>query len=275
LSAGAPLAASGATPIEVALRCAREGGALAMRYFRSPALEIGEKGRGNIVTEADLAVERLIIDILRDEYPAMAVLSEETSAETDPTRGWVWVIDPIDGTKNYSYGLPGWCVNVALCRDGDPVCAVTYDAVHDETFWAVAGGGAHLDETNIAASAVADVRSSVLGLDLGYDEERGAGQIDLMRRIFPNVQAIRIIGSAALGFAYAACGRLDIFTHSCISPWDIAAGMLLVREAGGAATDPTGAPLRITSSGFVAGGRRVHADFMARYASAQGESAGG
>jgi len=98
----------------------------------------------------------------------------------------------------------------------------------------------------------------------------GQRQLDLMRRIFPRVQGIRITGSAALGLAYAACGRIDLYTHLNVSPWDVAAGILLVREAGGAATDRTGAPMTIWSGTFAAGGRRVHADFMARYAVAQG-----
>jgi fructose-1,6-bisphosphatase/inositol monophosphatase family enzyme len=115
------------------------------------------------------------------------------------------------------------------------------------------------------ASAAPDVDASIIGVDLGYDNAMGAGQIALMARIFPNVQSIRILGSAALALAYAACGRLDLFTHMNIAPWDIAAGILLVREAGGAASDRAGGPMLVTSRTFVAGGRAAHDDFVRRY----------
>jgi fructose-1,6-bisphosphatase/inositol monophosphatase family enzyme len=259
-----PTAVSGAKAIDVAWRCVREGGAIALERFRG-ARTVDVKGRGNVVTDADVSVELFIKAILQSEFPDHAILSEETSASTDPAAGWVWVIDPIDGTKNYSLGIPVWCVNIALCREGDPVLGITYDAVHDEGFWAVAGGGAWCDGQRLAASRSPDVESSVLGIDLGYDDVLGSGQIALMSLIFPHVQTIRILGSAALAFAYAACGRLDLFTHMNVAPWDIAAGILLVREAGGVASDRGGGPMSITSSSFAAGGRAVHNDFMARY----------
>lgn len=262
-------ATSGASALDVAWRCVREGGAIALSHFRRDH-DITVKGRGNIVTEADVEVELRLKDIINSEYPAHAILSEETAADTDASHGWTWVIDPIDGTKNYAIGIPTWCVNVALCYDAEPVLGITYDAVHDEGFWATRGGGAHVNGTRIEASTRPDVASSVIGVDLGYDDARGSAQIELMARIYPNVQSIRIMGSAALAFAYAAAGRLDLFTHLNIAPWDIAVGMLLVPEAGGVTSDRTGAPMRLTSRAFAAGGRAVHADFMARYASAEG-----
>jgi fructose-1,6-bisphosphatase/inositol monophosphatase family enzyme len=167
-------------------------------------------------------------------------------------------------------GIPAWCVNIALCHDGEPALGITYDAVHDEGFWAVAGEGAWCNDARIYASGAPDVDASIIGVDLGYDDALGSGQIALMQRIFPNVQSLRILGSAALALAYASCGRLDLFTHMNISPWDIAAGMLLVREAGGAASDRSGGPMLITSRSFAAGGRGVHDDFMRRYASVSG-----
>jgi fructose-1,6-bisphosphatase/inositol monophosphatase family enzyme len=255
--------------MDVAWRCAREGGALALERFRG-AHDIATKSRGNVVTESDVDVEVLVKSIITAEFPAHAILSEETSAHTDPANGWVWVIDPIDGTKNYAQGIPVWCTNIALCYDGVPQIGITYDAVHGEAFHAVRGRGAFVNQTPILASQSPDVNSSVVGIDLGYDDAMGSRQIALMSQIFPNVQSIRILGSAALALAYAACGRLDLFTHLNVAPWDIAAGMLLIDEAGGAASDRSGGPMRITSRAFAAGGKRVHADFMARYASAQG-----
>jgi fructose-1,6-bisphosphatase/inositol monophosphatase family enzyme len=260
-----PRAASGATAIDVAWRCARDAGALALAQFRSTQA-ISSKGHRNVVTETDVACELLIKGILAEEYPAHAILSEETASDTDASSGWTWVVDPIDGTKNYSIGLPFWCVNVALCHDGEPVVGLTYDPNHGEGFWAIRDEGAFCNEAKITASEKADVFSAVLSMDLGYDDELGSSQLRLLSRIFPAVQGFRITGSAALGMAYAACGRVDLYVHRNISPWDVAPGILLIGEAGGVATEPDGSPMRITSKEFAAGGRGVHADFLSRYA---------
>jgi fructose-1,6-bisphosphatase/inositol monophosphatase family enzyme len=260
-----PVSASGAIAIEVARRCARAGAEIALARFRA-VNTVGVKGRGDVVTDADLAVEQAITTILGAEYPEHKILSEETLAATDASTGWTWVVDPIDGTKNYSVGIPFWCINIALCREGEPALGLTYDAVHGEEFSAEAGGGAFCDGAPIHASTRPDVDSSVMGVDLGYSDQLGSEQIALIGRIFPNVQSVRILGSAALALAYAASGRLDLFTHTNVSPWDIAAGILLVREAGGAFSERSGAPGSIRSRAFVAGGRLVHDDFLARYA---------
>ncbi|MBI5289381.1 MAG: inositol monophosphatase [Chloroflexi bacterium] len=263
--AAPPRSASGAGAIDVAWRCARDAGALALSRFRG-VQTIDVKGHRNIVTQTDVECELRVKAILAEEYPDHKILSEETASGTDASTGWTWVIDPIDGTKNYAIGLPFWCVNVALCHEGEPVVGLTYDAVHDEGFWAVAGRGAYCNESRIEASARPDVFSSVLSLDLGYDDALGSQQLALLQRIFPATQGFRITGSAALGLAYAACGRIDLYVHLNVSPWDVAPGILLIREAGGVATERSGAPMRITSRQFVAGGRGVHADFMSRYA---------
>jgi fructose-1,6-bisphosphatase/inositol monophosphatase family enzyme len=260
-----PRGTSGDEAIEVAWRCVRAAGEIALGRFRGEHA-VAVKGRGNIVTEADVEVELRLKDILHFEFPNHKILSEETAADTDASDGWTWVIDPIDGTKNYATGIPVWCTNIALCLDADPVLGITFDAVHQEAFWSIAGKGAYVNEQPILASTRPDVASSIIGVDLGYEDALGSQQIGLMSRIFPNVQSIRILGSAALAFAYASCGRLDLFTHLNVAPWDVAAGMLLVREAGGAASDRSGGPMRLTSRAFAAGGKLVHDDFMERYA---------
>lgn len=266
-----PYSTSNATALDVAWRCARAAGDLALARFRGDH-EIAIKGHRDIVTETDVEAELAIKSILAVEYPEHAVLSEETASKTDLSSGWTWVIDPIDGTKNYAIGVPFWCVNVALCLDAEPLVALTWDPVHEEGFHATSGGGAFVNGDPIRASLKPDVASSVLGFDLGYDDGLGSAQLALMQRIFPAVQGIRLTGSAALGLAYAACARVDLYTHMNISPWDIAAGILLIREAGGVATDRDGSAMRITSRSFAAGGRDVHRDFMSRYAVVQGEA---
>ena len=256
-----PIGASGRSAIDIARDAAQEAGALAMSRFRRPH-EITVKGRGDLLTETDLAVEKLLHRTLQAEFPKHALLSEETASQT-PTDGWVWVIDPIDGTRNFVSGIPFFCVNIALCHDGDPVVAVTYDQNHEETFWATLGGGAWVNDLPIRASVAPTVAASVLGVDLGYDDGRGRALIKLLLELFPGVQSVRIPGSAALGLAYAAAGRYDLFVHHYLFPWDIAAGILLVREAGGEITDHTGRPVGIRRWTVLCGSKSAHADFLA------------
>jgi len=256
-----PSGRSGRTALDIARLCAAEGGAIAMRLFGQPQ-EVVVKGRGNVVTQADFQIETCIHRILDEEFPDHAVLSEETRAGVDGRVGWVWVVDPLDGTKNYASGVPVFCVNVALCLDGEPVLGVTYDPARDEWFVAQRGSGATVSGAPLRASARPTVRDSVIGVDLGYSDRRGKAMLRLVYEIFPDMQGLRIPGSAALGLAYAAAGRFDLYLHNYLFPWDIAAGILLIQEAGGVITDRKGNPVSINSRGVVAGGQEVHADFL-------------
>jgi myo-inositol-1(or 4)-monophosphatase len=246
--------------LDFALELARAGGRIAIENFRRPH-DIKQKGRGDLVTETDLSVERTVHETIAREFPAHRVLSEETSAAT-PLDGWVWVIDPIDGTRNFVSGIPFFCVNVALCHDGEPQIAVTHDPNHNDTFSAQRGAGARLNGESMRASTVDTVRDAVVGFDLGYDDRRGQAMLQLISKLFPGVQSLRIPGSAALGLAYAASGRYDVFLHHFLFPWDIAAGILLIRESGGTISDHLGGPISIRSQTVVAGSPGVHADFL-------------
>lgn len=255
-----PRSADGRGAVQVARRCAREAGRIARAAF-GRTMEVGLKGRGNILTETDLAVERRIHEIIEAAYPQHRILSEETRAETS-TDGWVWVIDPIDGTKNFSIGVPFFCVNVALCLDGAPRLGLTYDPVRREEFLAVRGRGLRVGRRPAFASDKPNVYESVIGVDVGFDDRRGARGFETMRHLWPNLQGVRVPASAALGLAYTACGRFDLFVHHNVYPWDIAAGILLIEEAGGVVTDRAGNHATIFSRDLVAGGRDVHADFL-------------
>lgn len=225
--------------------------------------EMESKGRGNFLTEVDLAVERAVIETLREEYPDHAVLSEETSSEVEAwERGWLWVVDPIDGTHNYSMGNPNFCFNIALCRDGEPVLGLTYAPVTREEFFAVKSGGLTVNGRPARASDAKSIRGSVWGMDMGYNDERAAKLLEVVTEVWPGVQAIRIMGSAALGIAFAACGRYDLFVHQTLYPWDLAAGIVLVQEGGGELLTRDGGEVTIQSPGIVAGSHAVAREFL-------------
>lgn len=255
-----PTAASGEDALGVALQCADDATAV-MRANIGRAAIAGVKGRGNVVTETDLAVEQLVRTRIQTAFPGHAILSEETGAE-ERSDEWMWVVDPLDGTKNFSRGIPHFCFSIALCYGSEPVAAVIRQPMLGETFAAVEGEGATLNGAPMHVSDAESVRDSVVALDLGYDDKRAARQIALAGHLWPGMQSLRIAGSAALGLAYVAAGRWDVFAHMDLQPWDSAAGILLVREAGGIVTERSGDEGNIFSRGLVAGTPPVHTDFM-------------
>lgn len=255
-----PSSSDGETAFEIALRCADEAADI-MRASLGRVAIAGVKGRGNVVTEADFAIERMVREQLRAAFPEHAIMSEETGAD-ERSDGWMWVVDPLDGTKNFSRGIPHFCFSIALCYAAEPVLALIRHPLLDETFSAVKGGGATLNGAPMRVSDVESVREAMVAIDLGYHDGRAGLQIDLARHLWPGMQALRVYGSAALGLAFVAAGRWDVFAHMDLQPWDSAAGLLLVHEAGGVTTERDGSPATVFSSGVVAGTPGVHADFM-------------
>ena len=256
-----PVSASGRDAVAVAHACAEVADRIIRDGFGRASIA-GVKGRGNVVTETDLAVEHAVAAILAREFPDHAVLSEETAAGTR-SQGWLWVVDPLDGTKNFSRGIPHFAFTIALCRAGEPVIGLTTHPLLNETFMAVRGRGTTLNGAPVTVTDCATVREAVVAIDLGYNDRRAARQIDLAGHLWPGMQSLRVTGSAALGFAYLAAGRWDIYIHSDLEPWDVAAGLLLVREAGGAVVQRDGLPASIESRAVVAATPGVLSDFSA------------
>jgi myo-inositol-1(or 4)-monophosphatase len=262
---GLPVSSTGQDALAVARRC-RDDAAAIMRAEFGRAKAQATKGRGNVVTAVDFAVEKRTMEILAEHFPEHAVLAEETGAEVR-SDSWLWVVDPLDGTKNFATGIPYFCYTLALWHGPEsPVLALTYEPLRGEEFLAVASEGMLLDGVPARASDCEDLGAAVLGVDMGYIDQRGKNMLGLAYDLWPGLQSLRICGSAALGMAYAACGRYDLFVHNNVYPWDIAAGILLTLEAGGAVTDRDGGPVTLFSEGIVCGGRAVHADFLARAA---------
>ena len=230
-----PRSQSGHSALTVCETAARRAGALVMERFRTE-VQVSLKGRANVVTDADLASERLILDYVTAEYPDFGVLSEE-SAPVPGAAPYTWVIDPIDGTRNFAEGIPHFCVVVAIA-EGDGVAAgVTYDPVRDEMFAAQRGQGAYRNGERIAVSDRADLSEAIIGFDLGYDFDQAKLLLEMAGGIWPQVSGYRLLGSSALSIAYAAAGRIDLYCHHNLSAWDIASGILLAREAGGTVLD--------------------------------------
>lgn len=246
-----PLSASGVPAMAVAQACAARAREIIRGAFGDgPAISV--KGNRNIVTETDVAVERAVHEILAREVPEHAILSEETAADTR-SGGWMWVCDPVDGTKNFAQGIPHFAFSIALCHDEVPRLGLTLHPLLDWEFRAERGGGCWLNERRVTVSGRASLAESVVSVDLGFDDLRGGQQLDLSRALWTKVQGIRTSSSAALGFAFAAAGKWDAYIHRQLSPWDSAAGIVLVEEAGGAVSDLEGNPASIYSEAVVCG----------------------
>ena len=261
-----PVSASGKSALEVATGAAREAGEILKTRFRARN-SIRVKGRANIVTAADLKSEKCLKSILHAEFPDHSILSEESGADEGDS-GYKWILDPLDGTNNYSFGIPFFCIVIALTRGKDVLLSVIYDPLRDEMFTAQKGKGATLNGSPIHVAEKKTVKKSLIGLDLGYVDENGKKTLDFIASLWPNMYAYRIIGSAALGMSYTACGRLDLYFHLLIYPWELACGSLLISEAGGVATDIKGKPLKAWQNSIIVSNKSLHADFL-RIARAQ------
>lgn len=257
-----PLSKSGRRPWEVAAQALREAGELVReRFLKENKVKL--KGQGNLVTEADILSEQTILRTFRREFPGFRLISEESEAVLGDSP-FTWIIDPLDGTNNFSFGIPFLCLSAALVRGEEILLGLIYDPLRRELFWAQKGGGAFLNHQPISAVGERELRRALVAFDLGYDEERGREMLEFSRRLWFKVHSLRILGSGALGLAYVAAGRIDLYLHRCLYPWDISAGRLIVEEAGGVVTDWEGKDLNLNSREIIAGRRSVHQEFISR-----------
>ncbi len=214
---------------------AREAGALVAAGAREARTLVGTKSSPtDMVTEVDHASEELIVRRLLALRPGDGILGEEGSAR-EGTSGVRWVIDPLDGTTNFLYGIPAYAVSIAAELDGEAVAGAVFDAARGELFSAARGAGATLDGRPIRVSTLDDMARALAGTGFGYDAERRRRQAQVVLGVLPHIRDIRRGGSAALDLCAVACGRLDMYWEYGLQPWDHAAGALIVREAGGCA----------------------------------------
>ncbi|MCF8485542.1 MAG: inositol monophosphatase [Rhodobacteraceae bacterium] len=229
----------GSANLNLMMKAARRAGRSLVKDFREVEnLQVSSKGPGDFVTKADREAERMIKEDLMGGRPTYGWLGEETgaSAGADPTRRWI--VDPLDGTTNYLHGMPHWAVSIALEHKGEIVSAVVFDAAKDEMFWAEKGSGAWLnDSRRIRVSGRRSMIEAVFATGIPFAAKKTLpATLQDLARLMPVVAGVRRWGAASLDLAYVAAGRFDGYWERELSPWDVAAGILLVREAGGMVT---------------------------------------
>jgi myo-inositol-1(or 4)-monophosphatase len=256
--------------LALAVRAAEAGAAVVRAgAARRTTIDWQEKGPTDFVSEVDLGAEAAILGVLRPALPGLTILAEETAAGTPPevaARGLTAVIDPLDGTTNFLHGVPEYAVSIALLWDGVPAVGVVLAVPRGECFTAVQGGGAHLNGAPIAVSRIAEPRRALIGTGFPFKDPAEIPEYQAqMSRVMAAVSGVRRPGAASLDLASVACGRFDAFWENRLSPWDFAAGMLLVTEAGGHVSTLDGSALIPTAaSSVVAGNPTMHGWLLKR-----------
>jgi myo-inositol-1(or 4)-monophosphatase len=229
------------------------------------------KGEINLVTEVDRQSEAYIMGRIRSAYPDHGILSEESSEILSPSP-YRWIVDPLDGTTNYAHNYPCFCVSIAVERKGELLAGAVFDPLLEELFTATPGNGAFRNGERIRVSATDNLRQSLLATGFAYDVKTSRdNNLEFFREFVFTGQAIRRDGSAALDMCYLACGRFDGFWELKLRPWDTAAGLLILMEAGGVATRLDGSPYDIHQPDILASNGRIHGQMLAVVRKAKGE----
>ncbi len=243
--------------LTVAMEAARQAGGLLVES-RESDFQISKKGRINLVTEMDLRSEEILVEKIGHHFPGHQILAEEEGLRKGEPE-YLWVIDPLDGTTNYAHGYRFFCVSIALQAHGQTVLGVVYDPVTDEMFTAIRGQGAKSNGRPIRVTQEDQLSESLISTGFSYQEEGILENLRLFNHLIMKARAVRRDGSAALDLCYVACGRFDGFWELHLSPWDVAAGMLLVEEAGGKTSRFDGSACTIHDRELLATNGRVHA----------------
>lgn len=249
-----------ASYLETAAEIAREAGALVNQYLeRHVGFEM--KGEFDLVTEADRSSERLIVDRLLSHFPAHSIVAEEGSG-TEGSSEFRWYVDPLDGTTNFAHGFPAFNVTMALEQGGELIAGVIFDPLRNEMFTAERGGGAYLNHRRIHVSKTPRIETSLVATGFPSRKRHLNVNVHFFYQLAMLSHGVRRAGSAALDLAYVACGRLEAFWEFGLNPWDMAAGVLLIREAGGTCTDMHGGPLHLRGPHLLADNGAVHGEIV-------------
>lgn len=224
--------------LEIAKKAAKEAAKLIRAFSENESFRVELKGKNDLVTDADLASEKKILEVIKSEFPEDQFLAEESSHYSELPKGRVWIIDPIDGTTNFAHGFAPYCISIALWNDGAPKVGLVLEVAHNEWFWAVEGEGAFLDGKRLSISTTEDPGKSLLATGFPYSSFHLVDNyLSLLKSLMQKTHGIRRPGAASFDLCCVAAGRVEGFFEYGLSPWDVAAGSLIIKEAGGEVTD--------------------------------------
>lgn len=250
--------------LTIALKAARAG-VETINSFKTKALNVQQKGFHDLVTDADLATEETILTILREEFPDDEILAEETENEETLTSARTWIVDPIDGTTNFAHDFPIYCVSIALWVNKKPAVAVVIEVNRNEEFTAVAGEGAKLNGKPIHVSDKTDPEKAFVATGFPYNDLSLVDPyLKLFRHLMEELQGIRRPGAATFDLCCVACGRFDGFYEYSLHAWDVAAGSLIIKEAGGTVTNWLGEDDWLFGQRIVTGNQQIHNHLLKR-----------
>lgn len=252
--------------LNIATRTARQAGDLIRRYAGDvDKIRVQLKDVNDFVSEVDKQSEREIIQALRRAYPEHAILGEESGKHGDETAEYQWVIDPLDGTTNFLYGLPHFAVSIGLKQRGRLLLGVVYDPMRDEMFAAARGEGATLNNRKIRVSSRPSLENALLATGIPFRANQDLNlYLETLRVLAPNTAGVRRLGSAALDLAWVACGRYDGFWEFGLQEWDLAAGALIIQEAGGLISDLQGGSEHLIHGNLLAANPKVFKEMLQR-----------
>lgn len=242
------------------IETARKAGKF-LSSVRIDSLEIEHKGRIDLVTNADKSSQEIIIHEIERKFPTHAIVAEE-GVSRKGTDGYVWYIDPIDGTTNFVHGVPIYCVSIALYKNNMPINGVCYNPTTDEMFYASKGKGAYLNGRQIKVSQTKNMVDALAVTGFPYKSDNMNVIMELFFKVVSEVQGIRRLGSAALDLCYVACGRFDLFWEMMLKPWDMAAGVLILEEAGGLVTNTDGSAFDLDRGNICASNQFLHDEIL-------------
>ncbi|MDH5680815.1 MAG: inositol monophosphatase [Spirochaetota bacterium] len=247
---------------DTAIRCVEEVKGILLSGFHEEKI-IEHKGEVDLVTSVDKAVEEKVIDIITVEHPDHDIMAEESGLTKESKGDYLWIIDPLDGTTNYAHNFPHFSLSIGLEYKGEKVFGLVYQPIADELFIAEKGSGAFLNDRRITVSRVSQLSQSLLGTGFPYDRQRNAELYTTeLKTLMEKAQGIRRPGVASLDLCYLACGRYDGFWERKLHPWDVAAGILIVKEAGGMVTNQTGADFHYSDELIIASNGLIHHEML-------------